>query len=80
MHPAPAHVDILDHADLGVAEVIGADPGRHPLIIDERGHRLSEAGAALFPCRGETDRGGIPPGTLKESQRQWSGAFDLGPP
>ena len=46
--PAPGHVAILGHADVGVAEVIGADPGRESFVIDECGDRLAEAAGGSF--------------------------------
>lgn len=42
MDPAAGHVPILCHRHLGMPEVIGADPGRRTLIVDQGGHRLAE--------------------------------------
>jgi len=43
VHPATGHIAILGHADLGVPEVIRPDPGRHAILVDQRGNRLAEA-------------------------------------
>jgi hypothetical protein len=39
---AAGHVAVLGHADVGVAEVIGADPGRKTFVVDESGDGLAE--------------------------------------
>ena len=43
MDATAGHVAVLRHADPGVPEVVGADPGRQPPVIDQRRHRLAEA-------------------------------------
>jgi hypothetical protein len=51
------HVAVLGHADVAVAEMIGAGPGREPLVVDEGRHSLAEGvGGHLghpqfFSCR-----------------------------
>jgi len=45
---AAGHVAVLSHADVGVAEVIGADPSRESFIVDECGDRLAEAVGGRF--------------------------------
>jgi hypothetical protein len=42
MDPAAGHIAILSHGDVGVSEVVGADPRRETLIVDQRCHRLTE--------------------------------------
>jgi hypothetical protein len=36
VHPAAGQVAILSHRDPGVPEVIGTDPGRQPIVVDQR--------------------------------------------
>ena len=43
MDAAAGHVLALGHRDPRVTEVMGADPGRRPLIVDEGGHGFAEA-------------------------------------
>ena len=57
-----AHIAVLGHrdvsvADVSVAEMIGTDARRQPLVVNQRGDRLAEAvggrfgDAQLFPRR-----------------------------
>jgi hypothetical protein len=50
MDAAPFHVHVLGHRHVCVAEVVGADAGRKPLVVDESRNRLAERMTADTGC------------------------------